>query len=355
MGLIAYFRRGFSTILAVTTLILVALLVALSLYVFLGPYVSRVGTGTEVGKPVLKIEEKGLTGSGSLVLYVSNVGSSEAYVNSVIVRSEGGGAYVIHVGEEIEPGEVKAVVIPSLVISQLNSSSVEVIFNLAEGPSSEGTFKVRLPPARPNVLISLLAYRNRDRDYYHWVVFNYLTGVYRLYDYSGGSTSGPYTGLAPILSGISEYTISTTWKPWSERPIDSPVVIVINPTRADTEWFFTWRDPHGTWVFYLQPLSGEKEIDFLVFWEDLFNPFNPPGSVDDWRDHVVRVTVFSNSTYRIAVYMAKGGYSHEFYLNVTSEVPVEGNLIYRKPFGSFWSRYDSGVGAYVEYLYYIIT
>ena len=82
-------------------------------------------------------------------------------------------------------------------------------------------------------------------------------------------------------------------------------------------------------------------MDFLVFWEDIFNPYHPH-SLDDWKDHVVRVTVFTNGTYRIAVYMAKGGYSHEFYLNVTSEVPLTGNLVYRKPFSRYWTYYSSG-------------
>ncbi|MCD6084619.1 MAG: hypothetical protein J7J20_03665 [Desulfurococcales archaeon] len=40
--------------------------------------------------------------------------------------------------------------------------------------------------------------------------------------------------------------------------------------------------------------------------------------------------------------MAKGGYSHEFYLNVISEVPLTGNLVCRKPFSRYWTYYSSG-------------
>ncbi|MHC1600797.1 MAG: hypothetical protein ACXQTI_00985 [Candidatus Nezhaarchaeales archaeon] len=66
--------------------------------------------------------------------------------------------------------------------------------------------------------------------------------------------------------------------------------------------------------------------------------------MDDWKDHVVRVTSFTNGTYRIAVFMAKGGYSHKFYVGVDkpweslpSQTPV-----YQKSFGAYWSNINGG-------------
>jgi len=149
------------------------------------------------------------------------------------------------------------------------------------------------------------------------------------------------------LRNTNEFTITTSWTSWSQRPIDSPVLIVINPTKASEDWVFTWHDPHGTWKFYLRKLNGDIEIDFLVFWEDIFNPYHPR-SLDDWKDHVVRVTVFTNGTFRIAVFMAKGGYKHSFYLNVPKNKfsNVEDlTPVYTKSYDKYWSQ-SAG-----EYLY----
>ena len=56
-----------------------------------------------------------------------------------------------------------------------------------------------------------------------------------LYDNTSGVVSGPYRGVAPVLRGVSEYIITTSWVGWGSRPVDSPILIVVNPTNADRD------------------------------------------------------------------------------------------------------------------------
>lgn len=188
----------------------------------------------------------------------------------------------------------------------------------------------------------------------HWVVFNYITGEYLFYHSNDGDLTaeeGPVAGSVPILQGISEYTIQTSWSPWENRPIDSPILIIKNPSLTTT-WVFNWTDPHGSFLFRLQPVENAID-DFLIFWEDLFNPLHPPSSVDDWKDHVVRVTLLPGNKYRLAVYLAKGGYKHQFFVATTNPNPLTGTFAYEKPYGEYWSNVVGGY--YEEYRVYYIT
>ena len=187
----------------------------------------------------------------------------------------------------------------------------------------------------------------------HWVVFNYITGNYLIYQSADGDLNaelGPSEGVAPILQNINNYTIQTSWSSWNNRPVDSPIIIVKNPSR-NSIWIFNWTDPHGSFLFRLYPVENAID-DFLVFWEDLYNPFNPPSRLDDWKDHVARVTLLPGNVYRIAIYLAKGGYKHQFYIATKNPNPLSGTLAYEKPYGAYWSNYNNGY--YDEYRVYTI-
>ena len=187
-----------------------------------------------------------------------------------------------------------------------------------------------------------------------------------------------------MLKDVDRYLVTCNWVSWSQRPIDSPVVIVYNPTKGLREWNFTWIEPHGVDIFVLPPVASRPDqvvYDFLVFWEDLWNPFIPPGSIDDWKDHVVRVTLYSSGVVRLQVYIAKGGYLHLFsheksltdanmlgYLMCPGTTPCynfclqqpTGAYDYCKPHGAFWSNRVSDGSVYVPecgttktvYIYY---
>ncbi|MBU5682708.1 MAG: hypothetical protein KQA34_03300 [Candidatus Aenigmarchaeota archaeon] len=186
--------------------------------------------------------------------------------------------------------------------------------------------------------LSLVAYSSP-----HWIVIDYVLGKYLIYRSTNGdliAEQGPYEGDIPIYTGLYNFTIQTSQSSWDNRPIDSPIIIFKNPNPNDI-WIFNWTDPHGTFRFRMYPIENALD-DMLIFWEDLFNPFSPPSSLDDWKDHVVRVTILPNNTYRIAVHLAKGGYKHGFYAFTSSSNPLEGMLVYEKPYGQTFSNYNQG-------------
>ncbi|MCD6323980.1 MAG: hypothetical protein J7L55_02585 [Desulfurococcales archaeon] len=340
-------RVGISADLSSALLIGVSIAFAVVMYAFLPGYVSQLSSGgTSTGSDIMSVDGVSRLPSGGLKIFVRSLGSREASVRSVYIYDTSGNLVLTYRTEvRVEPGKVSQVIIPSIYLSKVTEKGVEEVRLRLVSEAGEVAYSLETPKIRlrrtSNVYLALKAIRNRSGRT-HWVVFNYVTGEYLLYDNSTAVVKGPYEGIAPILSGVNEYTITTSWVKWGERPIDSPVVIVINPTGGDENWSFTWHAAGRTSKFYLERLPGAKEVDFLVFWEDLFNPFSPPGRVDDWMDHVIRVTLFTNGTYRVAVYVAKGGFSHEFYLNVTSRNPLAGRLIYMKPFGAYWRQRSRG-------------
>lgn len=197
--------------------------------------------------------------------------------------------------------------------------------------------------------LSLVAYSSP-----HWVVIDYVNGKYLIYRSTNGDLTaeeGPIEGNIPIYSNLYNFTIQTSWSSWDSRPVDSPVLIFKNPDLTNT-WIFNWTDPHGTFRFRIYPVQNAID-DMLIFWEDLFNPFSPPSSLDDWKDHVVRVTILPNNTYRIAVHLAKGGYKHQFYVFTSSPNPLEGRLVYEKPYNQAFSNVNNGF--YDEVYYYIVS
>ncbi|RLG72485.1 MAG: hypothetical protein DRO23_10375 [Thermoprotei archaeon] len=344
-------REGVTPVVALLLLIMVTIGISVVFYTWISSAstsLTKQGVDSNV-RTSLKSEGVEKLPSGGLRIYVRNIGETTVIVDKIYIYDSMRSRLLFTESYylKLDPRELGYITIPAIKVAQINAEKmkgVKIILSTKTGVSSSYTTlsEIMKLPYKPT-LIALRAYRsNIDPSQNHWVVFNYNSGDYRLYEGSEDHPNEPYKGIAPILENIDEYTITNTWVPWSQRPVDSPIIIVINPKYGQEDWVFTWHDPHGTFRFYLQKLLGDIEIDFLVFWEDLFNPFKPPGSVDDWKDHVVRVTVFTNGTYRIAVFMAKGGYSHEFYLNVTKETPLEGIFIYTKPFGAYWFNVIGG-------------
>ncbi|RLF15526.1 MAG: hypothetical protein DRN06_05895 [Thermoprotei archaeon] len=201
--------------------------------------------------------------------------------------------------------------------------------------------------SRQAPMIALLANISSGSLKRHWLVFDYTMAYFKLYgDYGIDGTGLALEGYTPIVEWVDEYNVTVkrlgetlTWSE-GQNKVGSPVIFVINPTFATRNWTFTWKDANGIWRFHVPELEGEVELDYLLFWEDLYYPPDPPSYVDDWRDHVVRVTMFTNCTYRIALYIAKGGYMHCFYL--PAEEPYDtvpdqvSNLVYVKDYGEWW-------------------
>lgn len=86
---------------------------------------------------------------------------------------------------------------------------------------------------------------------------------------------------------------------------------------------------------YMQPLKG-AEKDMIIIWEDLVGTY-PPGSsrIDGNGDEWIHVTYFKNGTWRVASYISRGGYEHQFYIN--------NHLIFTKPHGAYWKNEVNGI------------
>jgi len=344
-------NRAVSSSIAIILFLLFTVIISITLYYWVIETSSKFSTeSTPKGiKTMLKWEAIEKLPSGGLRIYVRNIGTTPIHVDKIYLVDPNKGIVIYDISYDLElkKGELNYVYLPVIYLAKLDHAGykkIKVVLGTTSGANtiSQVSSKVIEVSYKPTFL-ALKAYRYSSLKT-HWVIFDYNTGDYKFYDETYSNLQGPYTGTAPILQDVNEYTITTSWVSWNNRPLDSPILIVVNPKRGSENWVFTWHDPHGTFKFYVQSLEGEIEIDFLVFWEDLFNPYNPPSSVDDWKDHVLRVTVFTNGTYRIAVYMAKGGYSHEFYLDINDDINL-GTPVYTKPYGAYWIN---SVGGYLR-------
>ena len=358
---------GNASMIGVVLAILVAVIAGVTLHTYLHGTVAK-PSGSAVEPAPMHVEKIKTLSSGGLAFYVANDGSTTLTVDEVMFIEPGTGRVLLSQKVKpvsIPPGNVGEVIVPAIYltrVAQVRENAVVRLYGSSAGAqimsvapiivNSKTLRKAVSVGAKAPKLAFLANTSSTVPDQTHWVVFDYVTGEYWLY--SNYSVTNPPQlvehGYAPILHGVNAYTITTTWVSFANRPVDSPIVIVINPTYAKRDWDFNWTDPHGTFTFHLEKLSGDVVVDFLVFWEDLYNPASPR-SLDDWKDHVVRVTQFTNGTFRIAVYLAKGGYSHKFYIGVKEPYTdiVANTPLYTKDFGERLSNLDA-LGRYTAYL-----
>jgi len=153
-----------------------------------------------------------------------------------------------------------------------------------------------------------------DPDYIHWVYLNLTTGVYKL-RYLSGTVVRNASGAVTVVPGNFLDLQALTW---DERYALGPLVVFNNPYRATADYNVTIRDINGVnHTFTLYRLVDDPEsvvMDVLIAWEDLWWP-NTIASLDNYIDHVVRLTLFANGTARVEVLHASGGYLHMFMLN----------------------------------------
>ena len=154
-----------------------------------------------------------------------------------------------------------------------------------------------------------------------WLYVNLVTGSleYRLlvwgkkYDYSGEATF--------IYGSGTKTVIDLRSMSWSQRFKLGPVIIVVNPHLAAEDYVVQVIDIYGhVYTFDMKklvPNPDQVAMDILVLWEDLWSPIATPAtaSLDNYVDHVVRVTVFVNNTVRVEVLHASGCYIHFFAVN----------------------------------------
>lgn len=181
----------------------------------------------------------------------------------------------------------------------------------------------------------------------HVVIFDYLSKTYLFYDYLYPDQA--ITGSPLILYNDTLYV--------EEEMPNSPLLVVINPTNGEDDWVFTLVTWKGVYSYYLQRIETNVMIvsDYIVLLEDTFNPYYFCVWGPGWADEVIRITIFSNNTVRISVYMAGGVYSHDLYVIVSKIYPLDGVLAYNKPFWEYWYYYLDGYYREIPGLTYYLS
>ncbi len=339
------YNKGINAIISTILLIAIVVVTSFLLHIWITNYNSP-----KEEKPIksfIKIDGYSLLPDGAIVVYVRNIGKNTVNITDVYIE-DNSELVLLHRKTflVLKSGKAGIIIIPAMTIrqniSQKQKYFIKVFASTGElAISGENTIDGKLLQEAKNrnaPLLGLLAHKSKKKWAKHWVIFDYLSGYYRLYENSSnGKVKLLEKGYAPIVTGRDSYDVC------NNKP-ESPIVIVVNPTRAQKDWVLKWRcgiGPCYTCKFYLQKLSGNIEIDFIIFWEDLY--IRPSNRYDDWRDHVVRVTAFFNGTYRLAVFSAKGGYEQEFHLGVSDpeNMPLE-SYVYKKPFGAYWYNIIDG-------------
>jgi len=150
----------------------------------------------------------------------------------------------------------------------------------------------------------------------HYIRVNLVTGEYELIFINGPNDVRRASGRAKVLKNTNVLDLRKLSP--EERYRLGPTIVFINPYFAAKDYEVTIVNIGGGSIRIpmkkLVDGRGFVGLDALVCWEDLWWP-NTWANLDDYRDHVVRITVFTNDTIRIEVVQAKGGYVHVFFIN----------------------------------------
>lgn len=96
---------------------------------------------------------------------------------------------------------------------------------------------------------------------------------------------------------------------------------------------FTYKGKVRKWYM---PNLGDADMDMIIVWEDLVGYYSPGDSgIDGDGDEWIHVTYFHNGTWRIAGYLAKGAFEHDFY--------IANHLIFTKDFNDNWNNKINGI------------
>ena len=190
---------------------------------------------------------------------------------------------------------------------------------------SELLKEIALKAAASRAFVGFLA----ERDYggraldmnpnrIHYVRINLVTGEYELI-YIDGDDVKTASGRAKVLKDTNVIDLSKL--SWEERYKLGPVIVFVNPYFAAKDYEVEIIDIRGTHLkIPMEKLVDDKSLvglDALVCWEDLWWP-GTSASLDDYQDHIVRVTVFTNNVVRIEIVYTEAGYIHVFFIDPPS-------------------------------------
>ena len=260
-------------------------------------------------------------------------------------------------------GEVKEIVVPLILVKAVSAKAPLVLGLEANQPAAYfaiadvlskpvliglGTYgvggisvtaiseepinmKQYIASAQSKAVIGLLAGRTRagramDKNYIHYIRLNLVTGEYEMI-YIAGTTVKTASGRAKVFTETNRLDLSRL--SWKKRYDLGPVIVFLNPYFAVKPYSVTVVNIHGRpFTATLKSLVPDKTLvglDAVVFWEDLWWP-GTGASLDNYIDHVVRITAFTNDTVRIEVIHASGCYLHMLFINPP---PADKNTIQR--------------------------
>ncbi len=311
---------------AIVTAMLLLLIVAVSVSILLYKGVIKLESKATGGKTSFGSItcEAVKAGRGFIILYLRSLGFS-GYIDKVYFYDADNnvltGTLTLPGKIRISSGETVWVKIPFMLVNgtipthcyiKVGTSNGYVI-----GVGSEDLQRY-LESARKAVFGFLAGRTGTGLDlspsYMHWVYINFATMTYK-FRYISGAVVRDASGKATLLFKNS---LDLSKLSWSQRYALGPIVIFFNPYYATKDYRVSITDIYGSTATYdLTPLTSNPDVvvyDVLLCWEDLWWP-GTTASLDNYIDHVVRITVFINNTARIEIMHASGGFLHMFILN----------------------------------------
>ncbi len=159
---------------------------------------------------------------------------------------------------------------------------------------------------------------------YRYIVFNPVLGYWVMYYWSGGSLERVEGGLTLLEKPVLNLSAMT----WEERYSLGPVVVFIDPYRGAGRYTVTIVTVYGgAYSFTLEPLPepGRIVLDLVVAWEDEWYP-GTGQLLDNWADHVFRVTLYEDGTVRVKALRYSGTWLHMVFAKAPGMDLLEGLL-----------------------------
>ena len=335
-------RAAASITTVILLLILVSAAIVLTIYFSLAGRIPSSERGPKPGAIVIEAVDAGL---GFIKLYVRSI-NLDAIVDIVYFYDEQGdliAAYKLPRPFELHPGSLIIIDIPLLYLNaQLLENPIGggIVERLASaryvglGVVGGPVFRARLPVhsflvalrrasmVEFGILVDPSLSYGDPREIvltppsYRYIVFNPVVGYWVMFYWSNNGlkrVEGALTLLEHPVLNLSSLS-------WSERYSLGPVIVFINPYRGSKRYTVTIVTIYGGgYSFTLEPLPDPQHIvlDVVVAWEDEWYP-GTGQPLDNWADHVFRVTLYMNGTVRVEALRYSGTWLHMIFAHAPS-------------------------------------
>ena len=264
-------------------------------------------------------------GPGYVLVYARSLGGTHIVDHIYLYDSEGKLLGELELQQPIllQPGKPAVIAIPLLLVEEARGyqGRVRIVLSTQAGVLNAWSTVDLASASAHFTVVGLIAGRGVscslgnlrvDPSQIHWLYVDVATGRYK-FRYIGGSNIQSLEGTARVITNSN--TLNLKSMEGDEIYRLGPVVIIVNPYRASHDYSVTVIDIRNrSHEFNLKGLIDDPSIvviDAVILWEDLWRP-NTTSSLDNYIDHVIRVTIFTNSTARIEVMRASGCYLHMF-------------------------------------------